>query len=197
MAEEINDESLENLTGTEKSAILMMLLGEDEAAQVLQKLTPREVQHLGTAMYSVTGVDQTTVNAVLDEFLETIKKQTGIGLGAGQYGAYMKSLSSPILFTHNTFLGLLVEFGALGVLLALGLLYLIAMSIRHWPFHIMLIVLAFFIFPMLFHDVLGLRINHVVIALGLTAAARWRRRQWHTAGHVRPRGLRQFYRIDR
>ena len=39
MAEEINDESLENLTGTEKSAILMMLLGEDEAAQVLQKLT--------------------------------------------------------------------------------------------------------------------------------------------------------------
>ena len=80
MAEEINEESLENLTGTEKSAILMMLLGEDEAAQVLQKLTPREVQHLGTAMYSVTGVDQTTVNAVLDEFLETIKKQTGIGL---------------------------------------------------------------------------------------------------------------------
>ena len=59
MAEEINDEGLENLSGTEKSAILMMLLGEDEAAQVLQKLTPREVQHLGTAMYSVTGVDQT------------------------------------------------------------------------------------------------------------------------------------------
>ena len=36
-------------------------------------------------MYSVTGVDQSTVNAVLDEFLDTIKKQTGIGLGAGQY----------------------------------------------------------------------------------------------------------------
>ena len=41
----------------------------------------------------------------------------------------------------NTFLGLLVEFGALGVLLA-GLFYLIARSIRHWPSHIMLIVLA-------------------------------------------------------
>ena len=75
----------ENLTGTERAAILMMLLGEDEAAAVLQNLTPREVQHLGTAMYSVTGVDQTTVNAVLDEFLETIKKQTGLGLGAGKY----------------------------------------------------------------------------------------------------------------
>ena len=51
MAEENIDDGLANLSGTEKSAILMMLLGEDEAAQVLQKLTPREVQHLGTAMY--------------------------------------------------------------------------------------------------------------------------------------------------
>ena len=81
MAEENTDENVQELSGTEKSAILMMLLGEDEAAAVLQKLTPREVQHLGTAMYSVTGVDQTTVNAVLD----AIKKQTGLGLGAGQY----------------------------------------------------------------------------------------------------------------
>ena len=63
MAEENTGENVQELSGTEKSAILMMLLGEDEAAAVLQKLTPREVQHLGTAMYSVTGVDQTTVNA--------------------------------------------------------------------------------------------------------------------------------------
>ena len=51
MAEENTDENVQELSGTEKSAILMMLLGEDEAAAVLQKLTPREVQHLGTAMY--------------------------------------------------------------------------------------------------------------------------------------------------
>ena len=81
------DENVETsaLSGTEKSAILMLLLGEDEAAAILQNLSPREVQHLGTAMYSVAGVEQNTVNAVLDEFLETIKKQTGIGLGAGRY----------------------------------------------------------------------------------------------------------------
>jgi len=86
MAEELLDaDKLAELSGTEKSAILMMLLGEEEAAQVLQNLTPREVQHLGTAMYSVAGVDQNTVNMVLDEFLETIKKQTGLGLGAGRY----------------------------------------------------------------------------------------------------------------
>ena len=85
MAEETDGNIAAELSGTQKSAILMMLLGEDEAAAVLQNLSPREVQHLGTAMYSVTGVDQNTVNAVLDEFLETIKKQTGLGLGAGQY----------------------------------------------------------------------------------------------------------------
>lgn len=85
MAEEIDNQEITQLSGTEKSAILMMLLGEDEAAAVLQNLTPREVQHLGTAMYSVAGVDQNTVNAVLDEFLDTIKKQTGLGLGAGKY----------------------------------------------------------------------------------------------------------------
>ncbi|MBT6533032.1 MAG: flagellar motor switch protein FliG, partial [Marinovum sp.] len=81
----IDDAEQIELTGTQKSAILMMLLGEDEAAEVLKNLSPREVQHLGTAMYSVQTVDQETVNSVLDEFLEIIKKQTSIGMGAGNY----------------------------------------------------------------------------------------------------------------
>jgi len=85
MPEEDENVEASALSGTEKSAILMLLLGEDEAAAILQNLSPREVQHLGTAMYSVAGVEQNTVNAVLDEFLETIKKQTGLGLGAGRY----------------------------------------------------------------------------------------------------------------
>ncbi|MFC7704896.1 flagellar motor switch protein FliG [Plastorhodobacter daqingensis] len=73
------------LTGTQKSAILMMLLGEDEAAEVLRHLSPREVQHLGTAMYSVEGIDRESINAVLDEFLGIMKQQTSLGLGAGNY----------------------------------------------------------------------------------------------------------------
>ena len=75
----------DNLSGTQKSAILMMLLGEDEASEILKNLTPKEVQHLGTAMYSVEGLDQDTVNKVLDEFLAIIKEQTSLGLGAGDY----------------------------------------------------------------------------------------------------------------
>ena len=79
------DDAIIELTGTQKSAILMMLLGEDEAAEILKNLSPREVQHLGGAMYSVQGVDQNMVNSVLDEFLAIIKQQTSLGLGAGNY----------------------------------------------------------------------------------------------------------------
>ena len=56
----------DKLSGTQKSAILMMLLGEDEASEILKNLSPKEVQHLGSAMYSVEGLDQDTVNKVLD-----------------------------------------------------------------------------------------------------------------------------------
>ena len=77
--------TFETLTGTQKSAILMMLLGEDEASEIIRNLSPKEVQHLGTAMYSVQGLDQETVNMVLDEFLAIIKAQTGLGMGAGNY----------------------------------------------------------------------------------------------------------------
>ena len=78
-------EITERLSGTQKSAILMMLLGEEEAAEILKNLSPKEVQHLGGAMYSVRNTDQETVNAVLDEFLAIIKKHTSLGLGAGNY----------------------------------------------------------------------------------------------------------------
>lgn len=81
----IDDDALRLLSGTQKCAILMLLLGEDEAAEILKNLSPREVQQLGTAMYSVTDVDQRTVNLVLDEFLSIIKAQTSIGLGADSY----------------------------------------------------------------------------------------------------------------
>jgi flagellar motor switch protein FliG len=82
---EENKDPFEALTGTQKSAILMMLLGEDEASEIIRNLSPKEVQHLGSAMYSVQGLDQDTVNRVLDEFLEIIKEQTSLGLGTDSY----------------------------------------------------------------------------------------------------------------
>ena len=83
--EEKKDEIFDKLSGTQKSAILMMLLGEDEASEILRNLSPKEVQHLGTAMYSVAGLDQDTVNRVLDDFLKVMKEQTSLGLGSANY----------------------------------------------------------------------------------------------------------------
>ena len=54
--ENTDGSTFDRLTGTQKSAILMMLIGEDEASEILRNLSPREVQHLGTAMYSVQGL---------------------------------------------------------------------------------------------------------------------------------------------
>ena len=46
MAEVNEDEDTgPRLSGTQKSAIVMMLLGEEEAAEVLKNLSPKEVQH--------------------------------------------------------------------------------------------------------------------------------------------------------
>lgn len=82
------------LSGTQKSAILMMLLGEDEAADLLKHLNPREVQNLGQAMFSVADVDQDTVNNVLDEFILAAREQTSLGLGTGPYvkNVFVKAL---------------------------------------------------------------------------------------------------------
>jgi flagellar motor switch protein FliG len=53
--------------GLEKSAMLLLSLGEDEAAEVLKHLAPKEVQKLGHAMARMKAVPRDKVESVLDE----------------------------------------------------------------------------------------------------------------------------------
>jgi flagellar motor switch protein FliG len=69
-------------TGSEAAAILLMLLGDDEAADVLSRLDPGEVQHLGAAMFSVADVSEVQVENVFDQFVGRAKQRTTIGFGA-------------------------------------------------------------------------------------------------------------------
>jgi flagellar motor switch protein FliG len=62
-----------------------MVLGEEEAANVIGHLPPREVQHLGAAMVSVANVSQGAVDMVLDEFVGTMKQQTNLSMGTSDY----------------------------------------------------------------------------------------------------------------
>ena len=57
------------MSGVERAAVLMMLVGEEEAAAILQKLEPDEVRQLGTAMFAVADVAEPQVAGVLDDFV--------------------------------------------------------------------------------------------------------------------------------
>jgi flagellar motor switch protein FliG len=54
--------------GLQKSAILMMAVGEDAAAEVFKHLSPREVQQLGSAMANLSAVTREEMAEVLAEF---------------------------------------------------------------------------------------------------------------------------------
>lgn len=73
------------LTGTERAAILLMTLGEQNAAQVLRELGPKEVQKVGSAMASVASVSKEHVNSVLEKFITTVDEQTSLGVGTEEY----------------------------------------------------------------------------------------------------------------
>lgn len=53
--------------GLTRSAILMLALGEDEAAEVMKHLTPKEVQRLGIVMASMKPVPREEVEQVLEK----------------------------------------------------------------------------------------------------------------------------------
>ena len=60
--------------GVEKSAILLLSLGGDEAAEVLKHLGPKEVQKLGHAMAALKAVPRERIEKVLDELEEHAAK---------------------------------------------------------------------------------------------------------------------------
>jgi flagellar motor switch protein FliG len=69
----------------EQAAILLMSMGEADAAEILKHMGPKEVQRLGTAMSQLANVQQETVEAVLGGFLDEVRTLTGLGMGADNY----------------------------------------------------------------------------------------------------------------
>ena len=69
-------------TGPEKAAILLMSLGEENAASVLANLDEREIQQLGNYMSSLGDVDVPSMDSITKEFYDAVDTGTG-GLGIG------------------------------------------------------------------------------------------------------------------
>lgn len=72
-------------SGVQKGAILMLALGEDEAAEVMKFLGPREVQKLGAAMSAMKGVPSEQLEAVLADFRAETDQNTSLGLDSDEY----------------------------------------------------------------------------------------------------------------
>ncbi|MBV1789337.1 flagellar motor switch protein FliG [Marinobacterium sp. D7] len=104
--------SVSELTDIEKAAILLISLGESDAAEVLKHLGPKEVQRIGEAMTQLDNVPQSRVEAVVTDFLGVVSDQTGIGINNDRYIKAMlnqalgeekaKTLIDRILMTTNT-----------------------------------------------------------------------------------------------
>ncbi|UVE16375.1 flagellar motor switch protein FliG [Pseudomonas sp. LS44] len=73
------------LNKVEKAAILLLSLGETDAAQVLRHLGPKEVQKVGMAMAHMRNVQRDQVEQVMGEFVEIVGDQTSLGVGADSY----------------------------------------------------------------------------------------------------------------
>ena len=73
------------LDGISKAAVLLLSMGEDNAAEVLKHMGPKEVQKIGLAMASLSNVGKESVINVLDDFLDELDQGTGLGIGSDEY----------------------------------------------------------------------------------------------------------------
>jgi flagellar motor switch protein FliG len=72
-------------SGTERAAILLLTLGEQEAAQILRHMGAKEVQRVGVAMARMSNVSRSDVEHVLKEFTANVESQTSVGVGADEF----------------------------------------------------------------------------------------------------------------
>jgi flagellar motor switch protein FliG len=73
------------MTKVDKAAILLLSLGETDAAQVLRHMAPKEVQRVGVAMAQMRNVHREEVEQVMSEFVEIVGDQTSLGVGSDGY----------------------------------------------------------------------------------------------------------------
>src|SRR6202161_1380852 len=78
-------DKLDELAGTQRAGILVMSLGEQDAANLLRQLDAREVQKLGIAMAELKEVSREQMSAVLDKFIGIADSKANIAAGSQDY----------------------------------------------------------------------------------------------------------------
>ena len=75
----------EGLQGTQRAAILLMSLGEQDAANLLKQLDAGDVQKLGVAMTELKEVTREQMTTVLDRFIGVVDGQANVAAGSTEY----------------------------------------------------------------------------------------------------------------
>ena len=73
------------LNGVQRAAVLLLSLGEADAAEVLKHMDAKEVQKLGLAMATMGAVSREQVAHVMEDFEGALDRQTSLGVGADDY----------------------------------------------------------------------------------------------------------------
>ncbi|MBF0290253.1 MAG: flagellar motor switch protein FliG, partial [SAR324 cluster bacterium] len=75
--------SVGKLTGPKKAAILLLAMGEENAAEVLKNLEEVEIQQVGYFMTRFTDVSPEELDLVLEEFYrKSVIQDDGVGVSA-------------------------------------------------------------------------------------------------------------------
>jgi flagellar motor switch protein FliG len=75
----------EDLDGTQRAAILLMSLGEQDAANLLKQLDAKDVQKLGIAMAELKEVSREQMTSVLQTFIGVVDGRSDIASGSQEY----------------------------------------------------------------------------------------------------------------
>jgi len=78
-------ESKAEYSGSQRAALLLMTLGEEEASEVLKHMDAKEVQRIGTAMASLKNVSRDQADQILNGFINEVEDQTTIGVQSEEY----------------------------------------------------------------------------------------------------------------
>jgi len=70
---------VDKLDGVEKASILLLSLSEEDAAQILKNLEPKQVQKVGMAMAGLADLSQDKISAVHKLFIDQIQSFSNIG----------------------------------------------------------------------------------------------------------------------
>ncbi len=82
---ELKSFDVSKLDGVEKAAILLLSLSEEDAAQILKHLEPKQVQKVGMAMAQTTDLNQAKIAAVHRRFIEQIQNFSTIGFQSEEF----------------------------------------------------------------------------------------------------------------